>query len=490
MLKRLNNSYAIWLFLGDMLLTLFGLALARQVRLILPFGMQVDPSTLEPLGFALAPAFYGLVVVVWMAVFLILPVYDRRRSLRAIADLQITLIAIAFAVLILAGLAYFFFRELSRVLFVYFTAIDAILLVAWRTVLRAILRMHYAVRPARRRRVLIVGSGYIAEELAVRIQNYAWTGLDLVGFLSAMPATSASPISVTLPDTTGSGGPGAVPILGGLTDAERIVSQAHIDEVLVALPLHAHRELADLVLRLQSQPVSVRVVPDLFDLAFARTGIENLDGIPLVGLRDPALTPFQRAVKRAFDLVVGSLLLIILAIPMATIALLIKLGSPGPAIFKQQRVGEGGRLFWMIKFRSMIDQADRQLVDGVQQQPDGQIAFKSPDDPRVTRIGRWLRQFSLDELPQLLNVLKGEMSLVGPRPELPWLAERYAGWQRKRFVVPPGMTGWWQVNGRSDKPTPAKVRDDLYYIQNYSLLLDIVILWKTIGAVLKRRGAF
>src|SRR3989337_2906775 len=119
MLKRLNNSYTIWLFLGDMLLTLFGLALARQVRLILPFGMQVDPMTLEPLGFALELAFYGLVVMVWMAVFLILPVYDRRRSLRAIADLQITLIAIAFAVLILAGLAYFFFRELSRVLFVY-----------------------------------------------------------------------------------------------------------------------------------------------------------------------------------------------------------------------------------------------------------------------------------------------------------------------------------------------------------------------------------
>jgi len=194
------------------------------------------------------------------------------------------------------------------------------------------------------------------------------------------------------------------------------------------------------------------------------------------------MTPVQRAVKRLFDLVIGSLALIVGAIPMALITIAIKRDSPGPIIFRQQRVGENGRLFWMLKFRTMIDRADA---------PTGEHDLvKRPDDPRLTRVGRWLRQFSLDELPQLFNVLKGDMSLVGPRPELPWLVDQYADWQRKRFNVPQGMTGWWQVNGRSDKPTIAKTRDDLYYIQNYSLLLDIIILWKTIGAVLRRRGAF
>jgi len=476
MLKRLDNSFSTGLFVGDMLLTLAALALARGLRLILPFGMQIDPKTLEPLAFELDLVLYALVLVVWMTVFLILPVYDSRRWLHAIDNLQVTLTAVAFAILVFAGLAYFFFRELSRVLFVYFTLIDALLLIAWRVFLRLALRTRLAKPLVNQRRVLIVGTGLIAEELAARLRSYAWTGLELVGFLDDSPSR-AEQVS-------------GYPVLGRLADARRLVSERDIDEVLVALPLRAHQELADLVLDLQSQPVSVRVVPDLFDLAFARTQIEDIDGIPLVGLRDPVLTPFQRIVKRAFDVAVSSVLLIVFAVPMAIIALAIKLGSPGPIIFRQQRVGENGRLFWMLKFRSMIDEADQQLAELIEQQPDEQVLFKRPDDPRVTRVGRWLRRFSLDELPQLFNVLKSDISLVGPRPELPWLVDRYADWQRKRFAVPQGMTGWWQVNGRSEKPTLAKTRDDLYYIQNYSLLLDMTILWKTIGAVLKRKGAF
>jgi exopolysaccharide biosynthesis polyprenyl glycosylphosphotransferase len=260
--------------------------------------------------------------------------------------------------------------------------------------------------------------------------------------------------------------------------------------VLIALPLRSQQDMIELITDLQQLTVSVRVVPDLFDLAFARTGIEDLDGIPIVSLRDPAMTPMQRAVKRLFDLVVAPLALIVGALPMALIAIAIRRDSPGPILFRQQRVGERGKLFWMVKFRTMIDRADEQLPALIDSQPDGQVLFKRPDDPRLTRVGRWLRQFSLDELPQLWNVLKGDMSIVGPRPELPWLVDQYADWQRKRFNVPQGMTGWWQVNGRSGKLTIAKTRDDLYYIQNYSLLFDIIILWKTVGAVLKRTGAF
>jgi exopolysaccharide biosynthesis polyprenyl glycosylphosphotransferase len=164
---------------------------------------------------------------------------------------------------------------------------------------------------------------------------------------------------------------------------------------------------------------------------------------------------------------------------LLAIAIAIKLSSPGPIIYKQQRVGENGRPFWVYKFRTMVPDADSHPT------PD-----KRRDDPRVTKIGKLLRRTSLDELPNLFNVLRGEMSLVGPRPEQVFIVEQYEPWQRQRLAVPPGLTGWWQVNGRSDLPMHLNTQYDLYYIRNYSLLLDIKILWKTIGVVIQGKGAY
>jgi lipopolysaccharide/colanic/teichoic acid biosynthesis glycosyltransferase len=167
---------------------------------------------------------------------------------------------------------------------------------------------------------------------------------------------------------------------------------------------------------------------------------------------------------------------------MLLIAVAIKLDSPGPALYRAMRVGENGRLFHMHKFRTMLKDADKVPLELEN--------HKLKEDPRITRVGRVLRRMSLDELPQLFNVLRGEMSLVGPRPEQPWIVERYQPWQRKRLSVMPGMTGWWQVNGRSDRPLFLNTEYDLYYIQNYSPVLDLVILWKTIWVVLRGKGAY
>jgi lipopolysaccharide/colanic/teichoic acid biosynthesis glycosyltransferase len=175
---------------------------------------------------------------------------------------------------------------------------------------------------------------------------------------------------------------------------------------------------------------------------------------------------------------------------MLVTSVLIKLDSPGPALFRQERLGENGRHFFMYKFRSMVSNAEERFDEVIARDEHGQLIYKRADDPRVTRVGQLLRRTSLDELPQLLNVLKGEMSLVGPRPELPWVLEEYEPWQFQRFAVPQGMTGWWQVNGRSDKPMHLHTEEDLYYIKNYSLVLDVLILWKTIGVVLMREGAY
>jgi exopolysaccharide biosynthesis polyprenyl glycosylphosphotransferase len=302
-------------------------------------------------------------------------------------------------------------------------------------------------------------------------------GFHLIGFVDDDPNKRAS----TYYD---------LPVLGSTDRTPDLVCEYNVDEIVVALPLSAYEKVVHLSLELQRYPVNVRVVPDYFSITLFRATVEELGGMPLINLRAPALNDYQRFAKRTFDLIVATLIMFPALPVMAAFALLIQLDSRGPIIFRQQRVGENGKLFWMLKFRTMIDGAESQLRQVIQEQADGEILFKRPDDPRITRLGRFLRRSSLDELPQLINVLKGEMSLVGPRPEMPWLVERYEPWQRKRFAVPQGMTGWWQVNGRGDKPMHLNTEDDLYYIQNYSLLLDIQILWKTLWVVLRRKGAY
>jgi exopolysaccharide biosynthesis polyprenyl glycosylphosphotransferase len=210
----------------------------------------------------------------------------------------------------------------------------------------------------------------------------------------------------------------------------------------------------------------------------------------MLDLRASAIDDYQRMIKRAFDISVG-LVALLPALPlMAFSALMIYLEDGAPILFRQKRVGENGRLFDMLKFRTMVRNAEQLQVQVEKRDSEGHLIHKVKDYPRVTRVGRLLRRFSLDELPQLFQVLTGTMSLVGPRPEMPYLVDKYQPWQRKRFAVPPGMTGWWQVSGRSDKPMHLHTEDDLYYIQNYSIWLDIQILVRTVWAVIFGKGAF
>ncbi|HEY1013515.1 MAG TPA: sugar transferase, partial [Herpetosiphonaceae bacterium] len=211
---------------------------------------------------------------------------------------------------------------------------------------------------------------------------------------------------------------------------------------------------------------------------------------PLGGMRAHALSPAQRLSKRIFDLIVATLGLLILAPIFLVIGLLVRLDSPGPALFRQQRLGKHGVPFPMWKFRSMRAGAEQHWRDVAQRDERGRLIHKTPGDPRVTALGRLLRQTSIDELPQLINVVRGEMSLVGPRPEMPDMLPEYADWQLERFAVTPGMTGWWQINGRGDRLMHLHTGDDIYYIRHYSFWLDVKILWKTIGVVARREGAF
>jgi exopolysaccharide biosynthesis polyprenyl glycosylphosphotransferase len=466
MFKR--NGLSLAILLGDMAMITLALAMASWLRPQLEFGKPL------PFSSAWLPwQVYGLALLVWGAGFLLLDVYNLQKNLRALDEAQRLITAQAVATLAFAGVLYFSFRDISRLQIVSFALISLLLLLTYRVTLRLFLRF-FGDKRYGARRVLIVGAGSTGSQVGQMVIKNSWTGLKLVGFIDDNLQAN----------TLG------YPHLGSLEQCLTVVQEQRINEIIFTLPRYAHDKLANLVAALDTLKVNVRVMPNFMDLVFLRSEVEDLGGMPLVTLREPVLDPLQRLTKRLFDLGIGGLGLI-LALPiMGFIALLVKFDSPGPIIFKQQRVGENGRPFSMYKFRTMIHDAEAQTNELIQNTKDGLPIHKFYDDPRVTRLGRFLRRTSLDELPQLINVLTGEMSLVGPRPELPWLVDQYEPWQLKRFEVPQGLTGWWQINGRSDKLMHLHTDEDLYYIKHYSLWLDIQILWYTIKAVIDRRGAY
>jgi exopolysaccharide biosynthesis polyprenyl glycosylphosphotransferase len=444
---------------------------ARQLRLLLPFGVYLD----EPLYFT--PWFYLLVSIIWVTVFFALRVYYPARALRYAVDFQLLWGAATMALLVFSGLAYLLFRDLSRYLLFYFYLLDLLLLTVWRMLLPLVFSKLPNFAPSRQ--VLVVGAGEVGQRVGLLVSEHSWAGLKLVGFVDDDAVKIQS-------------GCLGKPVFGTVEETVEVVNSKAIDEVIVTLPSRAQLKIERLVLALQATSASVRLVPDVFSMVFIRASVEDFAGVPLIGLREPVIEGVDRILKRAFDLCIGGLALLFSTPFMLVIALAIKLDSPGSVLFCQQRVGEGGELFQMLKFRTMVPGAEKQERMLVRESNSGPPIFdKRPDDPRVTRVGCFLRRWSLDELPQLVNVMKGEMSLVGPRPELPWLVEEYEPWQRKRFAVPQGMAGWWQVHGRSNRADyTLRVEDDLYYIRNWSLWLDLRILWMTIGAVIRGEGAY
>jgi len=260
--------------------------------------------------------------------------------------------------------------------------------------------------------------------------------------------------------------------------------------VIITLPWMSYRKIMRLMSQCERANARVRVVPDLFQMAFSRVAVENLNGIPLLGTREPLLRDWQVFLKRVLDVLMASIVLVVLSPVLLIIAVAIRLDSPGPAIFKQRRVGRGGVEFTCFKFRSMFCDAESRVALLRDQNEATGPLFKMRNDPRRTRVGRILRRFSLDELPQFWNVLRGEMSVIGPRPALPSEVKEYAPWHQRRLEVPPGVTGLWQVSGRSDLTFDEMVLLDVYYIENWSPFLDLRILLKTIPTAILGSGAY
>ncbi len=465
----ISGWYLLSMRVSDVILTDIALWLASHVRQVLPFGPPLDSEGwLAPQAFVFAPL---IMAVTYAASGLYRPERLQSRGTEIQAALRATLVG----TVVLAGCMYFVERDLSRWLFLYYCAFQVLLVVFVRLTVHGLCRL--AKVPIKQsRRIAIVGTSSMGQEMAQRLERLHDTHYRVIGFIAENPVRA-----VELNPNDG--------LLGLLDRVEAIVRQQTIDELLVALPPEAHSDLAYVMDAVHDLPVQVTVILDYSELAYLDARSDEMVGLPVVRLKEPVLAPGQRAVKRVFDLILGSLLLVGMTPVLAISALAIKLDSAGPVFYRQKRIGEGRKEFCMFKLRTMISEADRREADMLLTES-GKLRFnKLPDDPRVTRVGKALRRWSIDELPQLLNVLRGEMSLIGPRPELPSLVECYSAWQRKRFAVPQGMTGWWQVNGRP-QDVEQKVEFDLYYVRNFSLAMDLWILIKTIGAVVNRRGAF
>ncbi len=282
-----------------------------------------------------------------------------------------------------------------------------------------------------------------------------------------------------------------IPVLGSPSDARRAAADVAADTVAVTSSGVLGREgLRQLAWQLEGSDIGLLLTPELTDVAGPRINVRPLGALSLLQVTEPKFSGAARVVKGALDRVLAALLLIILSPVLLAVALLIKLDSRGPVFFRQTRSGVGGAPFQLVKFRSMVDAAEDLLIDLTDRNESGGVLFKIRRDPRVTRAGRLLRRYSIDELPQLWNVLTGEMSIVGPRPPLPSEVEIYAEDARRRLLVKPGLTGLWQVSGRSDLSWEESVRLDLYYVENWSFVMDLMIIVRTVGAVVAGRGAY
>jgi exopolysaccharide biosynthesis polyprenyl glycosylphosphotransferase len=472
MLRRFSTNFALFSIAVDTLTifaSLWGVAMIRPALSELPFEFIQTinhPVTLPLVLYALFP-------FVWVASMALYSVYDGQKNLRIVDEFSSLTMASIQAGIVLAGFLYLSYRDISRVLFILVILLTYFLFLLWRVIAR-ILYWYRNTASRSAQRILIAGAGPVGMSVKERMDEQRHLSVELVGFLDDSPSKAHE-----MPDW-----------LGALEQVREIVIQKKVTDVIVTLPPRAYQRVNQLVADLHDIPVKVWIVPDYFQLALYQARAESLFDIPMFDLRAPALSESQRILKRAFD-VLFILMVSPVAIPLCgLIALAIWFDDGAPVIFAQTRAGENGRLFTMYKFRTMVKNAEqlRHLVEKTDE--NGNILHKHRDDPRITRVGRFLRKLSLDELPQLYNIFRGHMSWVGPRPELPYLVEKYEPWQRKRFAVPQGLTGWWQIHGRSDKPMHLHTEDDLYYVQNYSIWLDIEILIKTVWIVLRGKGAY
>jgi Undecaprenyl-phosphate glucose phosphotransferase len=465
MFARSRQLFATGMFAVDAVL----IALAWLGAYWLRFHALGLPT---PLGVPPLSLYLWSGAVLTPTALLVLRTFRLYRSART-SRLGVELLAIVQAMVVVAAMAgvgsFYAKGELSRTAIAMFLVLATLLLGGTRVVARLVLR-ELRRRGRNLRHILIVGTGEPARMLLKKIRRHADFGLNVHGLVAA----DAADVGRTLYD---------VPVRGRIGDLPRLLAEIQPEIVYVALERREWEAEAEALALLGDSTVAVRLVPDLTQAFRLNPSVEDFDGMPVVLVTESPDQGWNGVVKRAFDIACSAFGLLLLSPLMAVLAILVKLDSPGPVFYAQERVGLNGRRFRMFKFRSMRVDSER-----------GGPGWTVKDDPRRTRIGSTLRRLSLDELPQLWNVLMGDMSLVGPRPEQPQFVQEFRGSIPRymlRHHVKAGMTGWAQVNGlRGDTPLEDRIRYDLYYLQNWSLWFDVRILFLTVARVFKDASAY
>jgi Undecaprenyl-phosphate glucose phosphotransferase len=469
MLRRYNRLLVALFVVADFLAAIaaFGLAYLIRFNTVVPLNQPAPPFVRY---LAVAP-FIALLVVV---AFQLQGLYRLRRGRTRVDDFFGVLVGSLLGALLGAfGTLYVQtyhlsevlkdqgFLEISQLVWALFLVLNVLFTYASRETARDLLRRRWRAGVGLKR-VLVVGVGDLGRMVADRILEHGELGFRIIGFVDDRAATT---------DAIGYRG---LPLLGTIADMPTVCSQEKVDEIYVALPIEEHIKMLGVVEYASRECIDVHVVPDLLQFIALRARLEDLDGLPLICINDVPLRGFNSALKRTVDVALSSAVVLLGAVPALIIALMIKRSSPGPIFYTQERMGLDGKAFRVYKFRSMpVDAEDAS----------GPI-WARDDDPRATPIGRWLRRLDIDELPQFWNVLRGDMSIVGPRPERPFFVEQFKHripQYMLRHKVKAGITGWAQVNGwRGNTSLEKRIEFDLYYIENWSLSLDFKIMWLTL----------
>ena len=463
--------------LSDLILINIAFAFAYVVRYRWQWLLPVDERFFEPYT-----RYYSQQIVFNLLLVLTSVqsrVWRRRRGEFWIDEVSRISFATGTAVTLLMAVSYFFLDEapFSRLMLIWILLFVILFLGLIRLLRRWILSALYD-RGRAVDRVLVLGSGETGRGLIRTLLARPDLGFKAIGYLHDG-------------DQENNIGLGRIPLLGTFADLPRILEATpDLHTVFIAAPGEMHQQVNKLLRTCHQYGIRAQVVPDLFQLSLNRVEFNNMAGVPILGVREVGMTHWQRVIKRTLDLIVILVAGIPACLATAVIAIAIKLDSPGPVFYASDRVGRHGQLFKMVKFRSMVVDAEARKQElAALNEADGPI-FKIKDDPRLTRVGRFLRRSSLDELPQLWNVFRGQMSLVGPRPPLPEEVAQYKPWHRQRLSEIGGLTGLWQVSGRSDLTFDELCLLDIYYIENWSLAMDLRILLQTIPHSLFGRGAY
>ncbi len=473
------SRYPRWLIpavvLSDVVLINAAFLLAYAARYRLQLFRPVEPEFDNPVD--VYYPFMIVLTILLIAAYQIDNVYVPRRLGMWLDQMSRIVRSTMVAMLIMIGITFiyqpFFY---SRLIYLYAAILIMLLLglgrLAWGVALGQLRTHGIGVS-----RVLIVGAGDVGRTVIRTVMAQPEFGYRIVALVDEHVENSALSI-------------GPVPLIEGTQCLPQLIAEKNIDEVIVALPWSDHQRILAIFQLCEGLGVRARTVPDLFQLSLNRVDVEDLGGVPVIGLKTASIRGANLFVKRMMDVVIGFIVLLILSPLMLLLALVIKMDSPGPVIFRQKRVGARGQEFVVYKFRSMREGADEEKERLLEFNEMNGPLFKMREDPRTTRLGRFLRRFSLDELPQLFNVLRGEMSMVGPRPHTSTEVAQYQNWQRQVLEAPPGLTGLAQVSGRSQLSFDEQCLLDIYYIENWSPALDVKILLRTVPKILSGQGAY